>query len=301
MNLALFLATCATTYLAGGYTAGGGFSHAAGLSFSAAIMSILLSHEMGHYLMARRHRVEASLPFFIPVPFPPIGTFGAVIRMRQPPATRAALLDIGAAGPLAGLVVTVAVLLVGLSLSDVKPMSELPDGAWLEGNSLLYLLLKHVAHPEMTAADDVWLHPVAWAGWVGLLVTSLNLLPVGQLDGGHIVYAVLGPRLHARIGRAVHLVVFCAGLVGLGCNIYVVADPSLGIARGLGVQWWAVRGTGLLVWLVWTVLLGVVGHRHPPTLLPGERLGRGRRIVGWLCLLVFAATFTPVVGSMVPP
>jgi len=302
VHLLLFLATCATTFYAGGLTsaAEGGFSPAAGFSFSAALMSILLAHEMGHFLAARRHGVEASLPYFIPVPIPPIGTFGAVIRMRRPPPTRAALLDIGSAGPLAGLVVTVVVLVVGLRLSPVRPLASLPEGAWLEGNSLLYMLLKQLAHPGMGPADDVWLHPLAWAGWVGLLVTSLNLLPVGQLDGGHILYALLGSRRHRRLGRLVHLLIFVLGLLGLACHLWLVFDERLLQARQLGIQWWLVRGTGLLVWLVWTILLGVVGHRHPPTLLAGERLGRGRRLLGWLCLLVFVLVLTPVVGSPVP-
>ena len=185
-------------------------------------------------------------------------------------------------------------------MSPVRPLASLPEGAWLEGNSLLYMLLKQLAHPGMGPADDVWLHPLAWAGWVGLLVTSLNLLPVGQLDGGHILYALLGSRRHRRLGRLVHLLIFVLGLLGLACHLWLVFDERLLQARQLGIQWWLVRGTGLLVWLVWTILLGVVGHRHPPTLLAGERLGRGRRLLGWLCLLVFVLVLTPVVGSPVP-
>jgi membrane-associated protease RseP (regulator of RpoE activity) len=302
LHLLLFVATCFTTYYVGGFFGQeNGFSPGAGLAFATSLMSILLAHEMGHYLMARRHGVEASLPYFIPIPAPPIGTFGAVIRMRRPPETRAALLDIGCAGPLAGFVVTVAVCLWGLSMSEVRPLSILPPGAWMEGNSLAYLLFKKVAQPLMGPAEDVWLHPVAWAGWVGLLVTGLNLLPVGQLDGGHIFYALFGEELHRRAGRWLHLVVFLLGLAGLACHMALVFDERLIWAQKLGLGELVVRGSGLSMWLVWTVLLGLVGYRHPPTLLAGERLSTGRKLLGWLSLAVFVLTFTPIVGSPVWP
>lgn len=302
LHLALFAATCLTTYYVGGFFGQQeGFSADAGLAFSAALMSILLAHEMGHYLMARRHGVEASLPYFIPIPAPPIGTFGAVIRMRRPPPTRAALLDIGCAGPLAGFVVTLVVCWWGLKLSEVRPLADLPPGAWMEGNSLAYLLLKKVAQPLMGPADDVWLHPVAWAGWVGLLVTGLNLLPAGQLDGGHIFYALFGERHHRLAGLWLHRLVFVLGLAGLACHMLLVFDENLAWAQQQGIAGLAVRGSGLSMWLVWTVLLGLVGHRHPPTLLAGERLSGGRKLLGWFSLLVFVLTFTPIVGSPVWP
>ena len=120
-------------------------------------MGILLVHEMGHYLASRYHRVDASLPYFIPFPLPPVGTFGAIIRMKSPPRTRGPMLDIGYAGPLAGLVVTIIVCFVGLRLSPVVPLSGLPEGSFMEGNSLLYLALKKLAHPEMGPGDDVFL------------------------------------------------------------------------------------------------------------------------------------------------
>ncbi len=242
----LFAATCGTTFFAGGFFSGDpeiAFSVEAGFLFSIAIMGILVTHEMAHYIAARRHRVEASLPYFIPVPLPPIGTFGAVIRMRKPPSTRASLLDIGSSGPLAGLLVTIVVCFVGLKLSEIRPLAELPKGAWMEGNSLLYLALKKIAHPEMGPDFDVWLHPVAWAGWLGILVTSLNLLPAGQLDGGHVLYSLTGPRRHAKIGKYVHITIFSMGLVGLICNLLVLHGPTMQALKDIGLAHWVVRGT----------------------------------------------------------
>lgn len=302
----LFAATCATTFFAGGL---GGeeqivFLPGDGLLYAASIMGILLIHEMGHFLAARRHRVDASLPYFIPAPFPPIGTFGAVIRMRTPPRTRVSLLDIGAAGPLAGMVVAVVVCFVGLELSEVRPLAALPEHAILEGNSLVYLALKKLAHPGLGPGDDVFLHPVAWAGWLGLLVTSLNLLPAGQLDGGHILYALAGPARHRRVARAVHLAVFGMGIAGLACQMMLLHGPTTSALEEAGLLGVVLRGTGMIVWLVWAVLLYFVGGEHPPVENQAEfdqPLPRARRVAGVVSLLVLVITFTPVVWSPVSP
>src|SRR5688572_30026696 len=163
-----------------------------GWTFAVPLMSILLAHEFGHFIAGRIHGVDVSPPFFIPMPIPPLGTMGAVIRMRRPIRTRNALLDVGAAGPLAGMVVAVPVLIWGLLLSDVRPLPE--TGYLMEGRSLLYLGLLHAVHGSIPAGHDVFLSPTAFAGWAGLLVTMINLLPVGQLDGGHVAYALLGPK-----------------------------------------------------------------------------------------------------------
>lgn len=195
----------------------------AGLPYAASLMAILLAHEFGHYFAARYHGTDVSLPFFIPLPGSLFGTLGAAIAFRERPRNRRTLLDIGIAGPLAGLAVAIPLLVVGLSLSPVEP---LPDpgsqgGLILEGNSLLYLGLKYLVKGELLPAPadfagmppvlywiryfflgipaplggrDVLLHPMAWAGWAGLLVTALNLIPLGQLDGGHNIYALLGQK-----------------------------------------------------------------------------------------------------------
>lgn len=191
--------------LAGGGGAGGwlgmlaalGSVLLAGVPYAASILGILVAHEAGHFFAARRVGIPSGFPYLIPLPVPlsPFGTLGAVMRINAPPRDRRALLTLAVAGPLAGLVVTIPVLLLGLTLSAVAPFPT--SGTWLqEGNSLLYGFLKLLVfgRPLPSATEDVMLHPVAWAGWAGLLVTGLNLLPVGQLDGGHIAYALLGPR-----------------------------------------------------------------------------------------------------------
>ncbi|MGB9898569.1 site-2 protease family protein, partial [Thermanaerothrix sp.] len=197
-----------------------------GWSFALSMMAILAAHEFGHYLMGRHHGVHVTLPYFLPLPFPisPFGTMGAFINMKEVPKNRRILMDIGIAGPLSGLIVAIPVLLIGLSLSRLEPLPAFPQPgalgqAQLEGNSILYLLLKFVVfgrllpepatyqglppllywlryiftgQPLPYGGVDVILHPVAWAGWGGLLITALNLIPAGQLDGGHILYTLFG-------------------------------------------------------------------------------------------------------------
>jgi membrane-associated protease RseP (regulator of RpoE activity) len=198
-----------------------------GLPFAASMLAILAAHEFGHYLMGRYHKTDVSLPYFIPLPFSYFGTMGAFIQLKEPPKNRRILLDIGIAGPLAGLVVAIPLLILGLALSPVEQIPfNLPAGQAFEGNSILYLLLKYIVHGELlpkpfnfygvepamywlryffTGAPlprggwDVTLHPVAWAGWAGLLVTALNLIPAGQFDGGHVMYVLLGKRMTALL------------------------------------------------------------------------------------------------------
>ncbi|MCU0494646.1 MAG: site-2 protease family protein, partial [Chloroflexaceae bacterium] len=195
--LLLFALTVASTVFIGGASATG-FNLGLGLAFSAALLSILLAHELGHYLVARRLGVAVSYPFFIPMPLPPMGTMGAFIAMKEPPPNRQALLAIAVAGPLAGLVVAIPVLVVGLLLSEVTPLVAVSGQPLiLEGNSLLYATVKFLVFGRWLpgGGEDVLLHPVAFAGWAGLLVTGLNLIPAGQLDGGHILFALAGPRV----------------------------------------------------------------------------------------------------------
>lgn len=189
IHAGLFVACCVTTTLAGG------------VAFGATLMAILACHELGHYVAARVRGVDASLPYFIPLP--PIGTFGtlgAVIRMGKPIEDRNALFDVGAAGPIAGLVVAIPLLAVGLSLSTVGPSPA--DGSQ-EGNSVLYALLKYAVLGRWLPSDgvDVQLHPMALAAWFGLLVTMINLMPIGQLDGGHVARGAR-PVARALVGAA---------------------------------------------------------------------------------------------------
>ncbi len=260
-----------------------------GLSFSLPLMAILMSHEFGHFLVGRRHGVDISPPYFIPVPFPQflLGTMGAVINIREVIRSRNALLDIGAAGPLAGLVVALPVLVYGLSISPVHAVPD--DGAYIiEGRSILYLGLIYALKGPIAEGYDVFLSPTAFAGWAGLLVTMINLVPVGQLDGGHIAYALFGPKQNAygvRIRRALPwLGVLIGGLYGGEAFVRGVRGEALLAAALSGMHW-----------VVWALVLGLMarwsGQEHPPT-EPGD-LGPKRRAVAWLCLLIFALLFMP--------
>jgi membrane-associated protease RseP (regulator of RpoE activity) len=292
LHLLLFLLTCGTTFVAGAQLAGS-FSVAAGAQFAGTLMTILVCHEMGHYLVARRYRLDVSLPYFIPLPpFISLGTMGAVIRMRRPIADRNQLIDVGAAGPLAGLVAALPLLIIGLALSPLSHTSQ--EGAVIEGNSLAYLGLKFLVHGMyLPAADgtDVQLHPMAFAAWLGLLITMINLIPIGQLDGGHIASAWLGRR-HERLSGWLHRLLL---VIGAAVVAFLLAE-----GRGAGLDWpdslsrAAVAG---MPWLVWAVLLLVMrrmsgGVYHPP--VEGEPLSRGRRALALFMVIVFLLLFTPI-------
>jgi membrane-associated protease RseP (regulator of RpoE activity) len=244
-----------------------------GWPFAVPLLGILCTHELGHYLAARWHRVPASLPYFIPLPlweWSLFGTMGAVISMRERIRSRNALLDIGAAGPLAGLVVAIPVLVVGLAQSEVKPLT---GHGLMEGQCLLYLLLKWLVLGPIPPGHDVFLSPTAFAGWAGLLLTVLNLLPIGQLDGGHVAYALLGERQH-RLALVLHWSL----LLVFAYNVAALDEVGPG-----------------MIWLVWFLVLYVLrrlsGGNHPPT-EPGE-LSPRRRVIAVLCLLLFVALFMP--------
>lgn len=258
-----------------------------GWPFAVPLLAILVAHEGGHYVAARLHRVPASLPFFIPLPYlSPFGTMGAVIGMSGRIRSRAALLDIGAAGPLAGMVVALPMLALGLSRSPIGPNA--PGGYQQEGQSLLYALMKRLFAGPIGPDMDVHLHPTAFAGWVGLLITMINLLPWGQLDGGHIAFALFGERQH-RLARWVRY-----SLIGLWLyNLTLFVLPILR-HRSQMTYGYAVGNSSF--WLVWFVVTGLIaflsgGADHPP-FEPGE-LGTGRRAVAWLCLALFVALFMP--------
>jgi membrane-associated protease RseP (regulator of RpoE activity) len=257
-----------------------------GWPFAIPLLSILIAHESGHYIAARLHGVPASLPFFIPLPkLSPFGTMGAIIGMSGRIRSRVALLDIGAAGPLAGMVVALPVLAFGLSRSPIAPN---PEHYWQEGQSLLYLLMKRVFAGHIPDGQDVQLHPTADAGWVGLLITMINLLPWGQLDGGHIAYALLGERQHqlARWVRASLLVLFLYN-VSRFCIPVLLHRSSQSLAYAVSTS---------LFWLMWFGVTGIIarvsgGADHPP-FEPGA-LGPWRRAVAWLCLILFVLLFMP--------
>ncbi len=260
-----------------------GWALAKGWVFAVPLMTILLFHEFGHWLMARRHRVRASLPLFIPAPNL-FGTMGAVIAMKGRIRTRDALVDIGAAGPLAGLAVAVPVTVLGLSLSNVEPVAG-RTGVLVEGDSLLYLALKRLVCGPIPAGHDVWLHPVAFAGWAGLFVTMMNLLPIGQLDGGHVAYALFGLR-QDRWSKQLSW----ALLAMAGCIAAWIWRTRPGGALDES------SFTPAIVWAMWSLLsrgvMKLSGDRHPPT--GDEPLSQGRRRVAVFTLACFLALFMPL-------
>ncbi len=234
---------------------------AGGLPFSLTLLAILMAHEMGHYVACVYYEVDASWPYFLPVPTP-IGTMGAFIRIRSPIYDKAALFDIGIAGPLVGFAVLLPALSIGLAYSKVIP-GIAGQGFLIFGTPLIQHGLTGLLFPGV-AADDLYLHPIARAAWVGLLATALNLLPIGQLDGGHILYAFAGAR-HRLLSR-----VFVALLLALGITLWYVADH--------------------LSWIMWAVLLMVFGMRHP-VIHDWRRPGSGRTMLALLALAIFLVSF----------
>ena len=274
-----------------------------GWPFALSMLGILFAHEMGHYLMCRFYKVPATLPFFIPAPFlSPLGTFGAFIAMRGIPKNKRVLFDVGIAGPLAGLVIAIPVLFIGLFLSDVGPIGHAAPGTMgmLEGNSLFYLFSKYMvfgkllpepvslgglspamywlryfftAQPIPFNGDDVQLHMVALAGWAGLLVTALNLVPVGTLDGGHVAYGLFGEKAR-RIFP-----------VAIGVLIALSFLPSL-LTFSLGAFNYS--------WLLWVFILFWLGNVRTQPLDDITPLDGKRRALGFFMLLVFILLFTPI-------
>lgn len=234
-------------------------SLARGIPFAATLLGILVTHELGHYVVSRLHGVPTSLPLFVPGLPHFVGTFGAIIRMRAPLTDRRALFDIGVAGPIAGFIVAVIALVVGLRLSTVVPIQG-NYGMHL-GEPLLLQFASWIVIGPLAPTADVILHPVGFAAWFGLFITSLNLLPIGQLDGGHVAYALLGERQR---------------------NVAVAVVPILMVFGWLG---W--KG-----WFLWVGLAGLMGLAHPPVRNPGRELGPARVLVGWIALLIFVVTFS---------
>ncbi|MBA3822047.1 MAG: site-2 protease family protein [Deltaproteobacteria bacterium] len=278
LHVGLFLATCVTTYLAGG------------AYFAATLMTILVCHESGHYVLGRLHGVPVSLPYFIPLPPKlTLGTLGAVIRMDQPISDRNKLFDVGAAGPIAGLVVAIPLLVIGLHLSTVGPPG--PD-SMIEGNSILYALLKLAVFGRWLPGEgvDVQLHPMALAAWVGLLVTMINLLPIGQLDGGHVARAALG-QSHEKWSGRLHLVLPVVG-VAVGTVMLIAAfDAGRDLVGALRYA-----SHGVIPWLLWALMLTLMkrqaGEYHPP--VSDTPLHPRRRRAALLVLVVFLLIATPV-------
>lgn len=264
----LFVITFATTTLAGA-TGGSTFTEyaASGLPYSCTIMAILLTHEMGHYYAARKFGVKSTLPFFIPLYIPgavQFGTMGAVIKTRTPIKDRRALLYIGAMGPIPGFIASLIAVIAGIYLSDIRPLPIPSEGLVIPvfGDSILFKLIVIIVHGKIPPGHDIYLSPYAWAGWIGFLITSLNLMPLGQLDGGHILYALLGRR------QVIAGWIFFAMLVFLTC-IWI----------------------GWIVWILLTLVVLMVAH---PPVAEGPRLTVWDRIMGWSCMAILVLTYIPV-------
>jgi membrane-associated protease RseP (regulator of RpoE activity) len=289
-NAWLFVATVASmffTQLEGEPHTLAGIGRAA--QFAGALTVILLAHEFGHYVAARIHKVDASLPFFIPLPrLSPFGTMGAVIQMRGTIPTRRALLDIGASGPLAGLVFAIPLYAWGVAHSRVIMPDELPSGPTVElGTSLLTRGLDALFAPHVPEGGDILLSPVAFAGWAGMFVTMINLLPVAQLDGGHVAYALFGPRQN-RIAEWVHRSLLAFFFVSLAS--FVARD----LRAGLGLWHIGRHVNNALLWLVWFELLPIHGaHSSAARRRVSEdgkpHLGSGTRLFAVLGLAIVAA------------
>jgi membrane-associated protease RseP (regulator of RpoE activity) len=273
----LLLATVLTTLGAGSMMAGADpfrdpRALLEGIPFSAALLVILGAHEFSHYVTSHRHGVRASLPMFIPAPTL-AGTFGAVIRIDSRIPDRRSLLEIGVAGPLAGFLVAVPIAVTGLRLSHVVAHSAAAVGGGEPGiglgSSLIFSLLERVVLGPLPREASLVLHPVAFAAWIGFFVTAINLLPVGQLDGGHVLHALAGRRQEG-ISRAVIL-----------------------LLAPLGFLWWG--------WFLWGGMLLLMGLRHPPVLAEDSPLGRREKLLGLIAAVLLVLTLAPAPFTMAMP
>ncbi|HVU85864.1 MAG TPA: site-2 protease family protein [Pirellulales bacterium] len=232
-----------------------------GLVYMMAVMGILLAHEMGHFIQAVRYGVPASLPFFIPMPFTPLGTMGAVIGMQGSEADRKELFDIGLSGPLAGLVVALPIAWIGIQQAQPFPMNA-PSGIHFQ-DPLLFRVLMQKLHPELLPGQELTMNPLLMAGWVGMLITGLNMLPISQLDGGHVSYALFGK-----------------GSFWLARAVVVAAVAFMLIS-------------GVYGWMVMLLLVTMIGVQHPPTANDRVELGWGRRLLGLASLAIPVLCLAP--------
>jgi len=241
-----------------------------GFPFSIPLIAILLAHELGHFFACRYYGMRCTLPFFIPFPISITGTLGAFIKIKSPFPSKRALFDIGVAGPIAGFLVTLPTLWIGISLSRLIPMGILPAEGLDFGEPLIFRLLGSMLLGYSPDRQEMLAHPIAMAAWVGLLATSLNLLPIWQLDGGHIAYAIWGRIRQKMLSKVSVAVLFVVSFWG----------------------WWTPS------YLLFALLLLVIGMRlrfyHPPTLCDEENLDTGRLLVGLAAALILVLSFIPV-------
>jgi membrane-associated protease RseP (regulator of RpoE activity) len=224
-------------------------------------MTILLAHEMGHYLMSRKYGIPSTLPYFIPFPLSPFGTFGAIIKMKGIIINKKALFDIGIAGPLSGFIIAIPFIIFGIKMSTIQLVTK--EMVFLQlGDPLLFKILQGFLIGDIPDGYDLVLHPLAYAGWVGLFVTALNLLPVGQLDGGHIIYAVFGDKSKWIFAVSITLLAV----------LTIFYNPG---------------------WLLLVILLLIFGMRHPEPFDMETELDGKRKLLAFVILLIFLLSFTP--------
>lgn len=296
LQILLFVCTFLTTTLAGvQWKVKDPFqldNFSSGLPYSFCLIAVLASHEFGHYIAARFYKLDVTLPYFIPIPpflINPFGTMGAVIRIRSPWTSKKSLFDIGIAGPLAGFVVTIIILLVGIVtlpgkeyLYSVHPdyqfMEQLPAGGFTLGNSILFSLLHRLApaHAFFPPMNEIYHYPFLCVGWFGLFVTALNLIPVGQLDGGHILYALVGSPLQGKIAR-----MFFGFLILLGLASFI---PVFGRARQFET----------VGWLIWAAILFFIVKLDHPEIYDPTPLSSGRKLLGWMTFILFILILPPI-------
>ncbi len=269
INIYLFLATIFTTMAAGAViaTERNPFSSLdvflQGLPFSVTILSILGIHEFAHYFAAKYWGISVTLPYFIPAPVLPLGTFGAVIKMKSSIPNRKALIDVGASGPIAGFIVSIIACVMGLKLSQAVPVESLGDEiGYILGESLMFKFLSYISLEAVPENSVIILHPVAFAGWIGLFVTALNLIPIGQLDGGHVLFA-LSPRIHGLFRR--------------------IRIPVLIL---MGLSFWS-------GWYVWAVLSLLFGRAHPYPDRMDLNIGLIRTVIAVAAIIIFLICIMP--------
>jgi membrane-associated protease RseP (regulator of RpoE activity) len=258
LNIVLFLATIVTATFGYYFWVG---DLTGGVVFAFSLLAILTSHELGHYFVSRGEGMITSLPYFIPVPFHFIGTFGAVIRMKSLVPSRKSLLKVGMSGPIAGFIVAVPIAIVGIVLSEVRVAPE-GVGYLRMGDSLLFYLLTKIIHPNIPMGADIFLHPMAFAGWVGMLVTSINLFPIGQLDGGHVAYS-----LWLKKRKRLYIPLF-AGIILLGTFLW-------------------------LGWFVWGLLAFYIARRDPVIQDAITPLTKREKLYAIAPLIILILTFIP--------
>lgn len=291
IHVILFLITLVTTFISGFFQGG---SITSGISFSAALIFILGTHEMGHFLYGRKYGVDITPPYFIPAPpyISPIGTFGAFIKIKSPISTKRALFDIGIAGPIAGIFAAIPVIIVGIKLSSVVAAGSKPlDNGLTLGSPLIFSLISDSIIGKIPEGYDLLLHPVAFAGWIGLFVTALNLIPAGQLDGGHIMYSIFSKKWHQRTSVMIILVLL---FFGLGTQSIIQYFQSYLEGTALYNYKDILNFEGWAGWLMWAVLLTFMGTKHPPTMYDEIQLDGKRKLLSVVALFIFIGCFTPM-------